>query len=95
MEFTVAEHYNTTFVFEATSVPVQLILSSKLYRHFKIYYLIPYYKGCSSNMYGGFNGSVCQPCPLNSTNEGGYSILSCECEAGYSGPNGGPCTGKY
>jgi len=30
MEFTVAEHYNTTFVFEATSVPVQLILSSKL-----------------------------------------------------------------
>jgi len=46
-------------------------------------------------MYGGFNGSVCQSCPLNSTNEGGYSILSCECEAGYTGPNGGPCTGKY
>jgi len=45
-------------------------------------------------MYGGFNGSVCQSCPLNSTNEGGYSVLSCECETGYSGPNGGLCTGN-
>jgi len=30
MRFTVAEHYNTTFVFEAASSPVWLTLSSKM-----------------------------------------------------------------
>ena len=52
------------------------------------------YEGCGSNMYGGFNGSVCQSCPMNSTNERGYSISSCECVAGYTGTNGGSCMGK-
>jgi len=46
-------------------------------------------------MYGGFNGSTCQFCPMGSTNEGGYSVSSCVCLPGNTGPNGGPCTRKY
>ena len=42
---------------------------------------ICYFHGidCGSNTYGGFNGTDCQPCPPNTTNEGGYFISSCAC----------------
>ncbi|XP_065913515.1 uncharacterized protein [Dysidea avara] len=73
--FTTTEHYNDSFIFEATSDPVSLLVSS-----------------CGSNMYGGFNGSECQSCPMNTTSEGGFLVTNCECTAGYTGPDGGPCT---
>lgn len=51
------------------------------------------YQICPTNTYGGFNGSGCQPCPTNSVTQSGVHISDCECEAGYNGQNGGPCTG--
>jgi len=41
-------------------------------------------------MYGGLNNASCLPCPSTSTNEGGYSVASCQCLL----PNN-PCIGKY
>ena len=91
--FTTTEHYNDSFIFEATSDPVSLLVSSKPSMYLSWCNDI-HYKGCGSNMYGGFNGSECQSCPMNTTSEGGFLVTNCECTAGYTGPDGGPCTGK-
>ena len=40
-------------------------------------------------MYGGFDDAPCQQCPVNSVNQGGYSMASCECEISQSS-----CIGK-
>ena len=49
---------------------------------------------CDSNTYGGFNDSKCQSCPMNSVNQGGYTITGCQCSAGYTESSEGPCTSK-
>jgi len=49
---------------------------------------------CGSNMYGGFNGSECQSCPMNTGNDGGFAISSCECIAGYTATPDGTCVCK-
>jgi hypothetical protein len=47
-----------------------------------------YLIGCSGNEAGG-----CQQCPSNMTSPAGSnSVEACQCEEGYSGPDGGPCT---
>jgi len=51
-------------------------------------------KGCDAKMYGGFNNSDCQQCPMNADSQGGFLITNCECSAGYTGQNGGPCIGQ-
>jgi len=71
--FTTTEHYDSDFIFEATTqVTFQI---------------------CPTDTYGGLNGSACEPCPINSVTQGGTRVPDCECEAGYTGQNGGPCTG--
>jgi len=47
-----------------------------------------YLTGC-----GGKEPGRCQQCPINSTSpSGSNSVEACQCEEGYSGPDGGPCT---
>jgi hypothetical protein len=47
-----------------------------------------YLIGCSGKEPGG-----CQQCPDNMTSpSGSNSVEACQCEEGYSGPDGGPCT---
>ena len=95
MRFTIAQHYNSSYTFEATSTPVNVTIYSKVYTTRSFFY-INSSKGCGSKTYGGFNDSTCLPCPLNSVNkEGGYVVTNCECAAGYSGQHGESCVGQY
>jgi hypothetical protein len=42
---------------------------------------------------GGDSEAVCETCPIHSHSpERSQSISACVCSAGYSGPNGGPCS---
>ena len=56
---------------------------------------------CPSNSYKGVVGNAaCESCPSNSqAPEGSYVVADCQCNKGYYGPDGGPCTachyGKY
>ena len=46
---------------------------------------------CGSNWYGPF--TACQLCPYNTTSARNSQIITdCKCPAGYTGPDGGPCT---
>ena len=50
---------------------------------------------CTANTYKPQNGpSACFPCPSNSQSslEASTRVTDCICNAGYSGPDGGPCT---
>jgi len=94
--FTTTEHYNSSFIFEAASDSVSLTVSSKPSQCFHLLiYLKTYFccVDCSSNMYGGFNGSICRPCPTNSTSQAGFYITNCECAVGYALQDGGQCNG--
>lgn len=48
---------------------------------------------CGSNMFGGFNGSECQSCPMDTGNNGGFTASSCECAPGYTTTSDGLCAG--
>jgi len=44
-------------------------------------------------MHTCFSGSACISCPPNSAGAAGSTTrINCQCNAGYTGPNGGPCT---
>ena len=51
--------------------------------------------GCAVNTYSGAGAGSCTACPANSVTANGGSTTksACQCSPGYSGPNGGPCTG--
>ena len=51
---------------------------------------------CVANTYKSTTATeTCVSCPANSvsTGTGATSSSACQCAAGYTGPNGGPCTG--
>ena len=45
-------------------------------------------------MYGGFNGSECQSCPMNTGSNGGFTVDSCQCLPGHTVTQDGTCNGK-
>jgi len=46
-------------------------------------------------MFGGFNGSECQSCPMDTGNtDGGFTADSCECIAGYTAISDETCARK-
>jgi hypothetical protein len=56
---------------------------------------------CAAGAYGPMGpdfspvGPTCTSCPSGSTSSGAYgssTITTCTCKAGWTGPNGGPCT---